>query len=67
MKTLKFSRLVVISDTENSANQFMFQDHLNLIISKDKNTVGKSTLVKMILWTIGCDVEFADEWKTHNF
>lgn len=64
MKSLKFNRLLVISDTLKAGNQFQFQDQLNLI-KANQNSVGKSTLVKLIFWCLGCDPFMDTTW--HNF
>lgn len=62
MKVLKFNRLVLMSDSEKSANQFNFQNRFNLITGID-NSIGKSSLIKSILWTFGCEPKFDDTWK----
>lgn len=65
MQSLKFSRLLVISNSEKSANQFEFSQTLNLITATD-NSVGKSTLLKLIFWTFGCEPEFDTTWKSKD-
>ena len=65
MKNLKFNRLLVMSDTLKAGNQFQFQNKLNLIKATD-NSVGKSTLVKLIFWTLGCDPYFDSTWKNFD-
>lgn len=62
MKKLFLKSLTIVSDIEESANQFIFQKS-NLILSKD-NSVGKSTLIDMIFWTLGCNVSFKPEWQS---
>lgn len=62
MKKLFLKSLTIVSDVEKSANQFIFQKS-NLILSKD-NTVGKSTLIDMIFWTLGCNISFKPEWQS---
>lgn len=62
MKKLFLKSLTIVSDVEESANQFIFQKS-NLILSKD-NSVGKSTLIDMIFWTLGCNVSFKPEWQS---
>lgn len=62
MKNLKFKRLVLVSDTTRSANQFTFQDRFNLVTGKN-NSIGKSSLVKNIFWALGCEPEFDETWK----
>lgn len=65
MKGLRFQRLVLISDSKKLANQFEFPKRLNLVTGND-NSVGKSSLVKSLFWTIGCDPEFDQEWKSND-
>lgn len=47
MPNLKFKRLLILSNSTKSANQFEFSETLNLITAAD-NSVGKSTLVKLL-------------------
>lgn len=65
MQSLKFSRLLVLSNSEKLANQFEFSKTLNLITATD-NSVGKSTLLKLIFWTLGCEPEFDTTWKSKD-
>lgn len=65
MKGLQFQRLVLLSDSKKSANQFEFPKRFNLVTGKD-NSIGKSTLVKSLYWAIGCDPKFDKEWKSND-
>jgi len=65
MRSLKFQRLVLISDSKKLANQFTFPKRLNLITGED-NSIGKSTLAKSLLWSLGCDPVFDEEWKSNE-
>ncbi|MGG7952896.1 hypothetical protein PGN61_11360 [Klebsiella aerogenes] len=38
---------------------------MNLITGKD-NSIGKSTLAKSLLWSLGCDPVFDEEWKSND-
>jgi len=62
MSHLKFRQLLVISNSAKSANQFHFQ-RLNLVIADD-NSVGKSTLAKLLFWSFGCEPEFDTTWNS---
>lgn len=62
MKNLKFSRIILLSDSQKSANLFEFAPGYNLITGKD-NSIGKTTLIKCLLWGLGCDPTFDDKWK----
>lgn len=65
MRSLKFQRLVLISDSKRLANQFTFRKRLNLITGED-NSIGKSTLAKSLLWSLGCDPVIDEEWKSND-
>lgn len=62
MQNLVFKRITIASDTQKSANQFTFQSKFNLITGND-NSIGKSTLAKMLFWSLGCDPELDTTWK----
>lgn len=62
MKNLIFKRVVLVSDSQKSANQFEFQKKYNLITGND-NSAGKSSLVKVLLWTLGCKPAFKKSWE----
>lgn len=61
MPNLKFRQLLILSDSAKSANQFRFK-RLTLITAND-NSVGKSTLVKLLLWGLGCEPTLDTTWK----
>ncbi|WP_349782534.1 hypothetical protein [Xanthomonas arboricola] len=61
MKKLAFKRLVVASDSLRSGNQFEFKPRFNLITAND-NSFGKSTLAKLLFWTLGGDPAFDATW-----
>lgn len=61
MQNLKFNQLLILSNSERLANVFQFQSHLNLIIAAENN-VGKSTIVKLLFWTLGCELAFDTKW-----
>lgn len=62
MKNLYFKQLLVLSNTQKSGNQFRFSKRYNLVIADD-NSVGKSTLAKLLFWTFGAEPELAKSWK----
>lgn len=64
MKEMYFTRLTIISKTAKKAAQFDFSKTYNLILSNEKNSVGKSSLVKNIFWSFGCEPQFDDNWKS---
>lgn len=61
MPSLRFKQLLVISNSEKSANRFTFGPNLNLITANDNN-VGKSTIVKLLFWAFGCEPFFDTTW-----
>jgi len=63
MRSLIFDQLSVRSSSQRLANQFVFSKTLNLITAKD-NSVGKTTLVKLLYWTFGCEVFFDTTWES---
>src|SRR5690554_4357011 len=65
MKSLKFKRLLVLSNSIKSANLFEFSPNLNLITAND-NSVGKSTLLKLIFWGLGCEPELDTTWTNQD-
>jgi hypothetical protein len=62
MKNLVFQQLVVISESKKLGNLFKFNPHLNLITAKN-NSFGKSTLAKLLVWTLGCEPYLDPTWK----
>ncbi|EMJ3157147.1 hypothetical protein AAEY46_004227 [Yersinia enterocolitica] len=64
MKKLILKKIMILSDSGKSARQFEFGEHLTLITADDDNSVGKSTLAKMIFWTFGCEPIFSEVWRT---
>ncbi|QEW05357.1 coiled-coil domain-containing protein [Nitrincola iocasae] len=64
MKNFIFKRVVILSDTQKSASQFVFQKKYNLITGGLDHSVGKTSLVKAMLWAIGCEPhDLSKSWK----
>lgn len=64
MKNFIFKRVVILSDTQKSASQFVFQKKYNLITGGLDHSVGKTSLVKAMLWAIGCEPhDISASWK----
>lgn len=61
MKNLYFKQLLVLSNTQESGNQFKFSKRYNLIIADD-NSVRKSTLAKLLFWVFGAEPELDKTW-----
>ncbi|MGQ1274058.1 hypothetical protein ACT44O_09405 [Acinetobacter baumannii] len=54
-----------MSNSQKSANQFNFHPRYNLITGNN-NSIGKSTLAKLLLWTIGCSPALDKTWKIQD-
>lgn len=54
-----------MSNSQKSANQFHFHPKYNLITG-DNNSIGKSTLAKLLLWTLGCSTHHDPTWKSFD-
>ncbi len=63
MRKLILEKIIIISHSTKSARQFEFGKNLTLITANDGNSVGKSTLAKMIFWSFGCEPLFSNVWK----
>lgn len=63
MRKLILEKITIISHSTKSARQFEFGRNLTLITADDGNSVGKSTLAKMVFWSFGCDPLFSPVWK----
>ena len=65
MPNLIFKQLTVASDTQSAANQFQFHPRFNLITAND-NSVGKSTIAKLLQWTLGAEPILDTTWKNFD-
>jgi hypothetical protein len=65
MPNLVFKRLTIASDTQKSANQYNFKPRFNLITGND-NSLGKSTLAKLLFWTLGGDPDLDFTWQSFD-
>ena len=63
MRNLIFTSLTIASPSQRSANRFEFHPQFNLITGPD-NSIGKSTLVKLLLWALGCDPVLDSTWTS---
>lgn len=61
MKRIILKNLIVISKKEHKSREINLDKGLNIIIGKNKT--GKSSLVKSIFHTLGCNVKMEKEWK----
>lgn len=65
MPNLVFKRLTIASDILRSANQYNFKPRFNLITGND-NSIGKSTLAKLLFWTLGGDPSLDVTWLSFD-
>lgn len=63
MRSLIFNSLTIASPSQKCANRFEFHPQFNLITGPD-NSIGKSTLVKLLLWTFGCEPGLDSTWTS---
>jgi len=61
MKRLLIKKLIVISDSEKSSRELDFEKGLNIIIGENKT--GKSSLIKSMFYTFGCQTKLESDWK----
>jgi hypothetical protein len=61
MERLLIKKLIVISEFEKTSREIELEKGLNIIIGINKT--GKSSLIKSIFYSFGCDVLFEDVWK----
>ena len=63
MRSLQFKKLWLVSETERRARSIEFNPKMTLLVGK--NHTGKSTLVKHIFKTLGCEVKGkTDRWDS---
>lgn len=55
MKSLRFKKLWLVSETERAARSISFHPKLTLMVGK--NHTGKSTILKHLFRTLGCEVK----------
>lgn len=60
MKTVYFKRLILVSTVLKKSREIKFDDVT--VITGDKNTTGKSSIIKSLYYTLGANVVFEDEW-----
>jgi energy-coupling factor transporter ATP-binding protein EcfA2 len=63
MKSLRFKKLWLVSETSRAARSIEFNPKMTLLVGK--NHTGKSTLVKHIFKTLGCETKGkSDRWDS---
>lgn len=60
MRRMQLIKLLVVSKKTVEAKEITFNDGLNIILGENKT--GKSSLIKSIFYTLGCEVPFEKEW-----
>ena len=61
MERFQIQKLIVISEKEKKSKEILFKAGLNIILGKNKT--GKSSLIKSIFYTLGCEVKMEPSWK----
>lgn len=61
MERFQLQKLIVISEKEQKSKEILFKAGLNIILGKNKT--GKSSLIKSIFYTLGCEVKMEPSWK----
>lgn len=63
-KQLIIKKIIIISKTENSSIEVPLGSGLNIILGMNKT--GKSSLIKTIFYSFGCEVKFDADWEKLN-
>lgn len=61
MKRFVIKKIIVISDNIKSSLEVSFEKGLNIIIGENK--YGKSSIIKSIFYTLGCETQMDKSWK----
>lgn len=61
MRRFLIKKLIVISKNDKKSKELNFENGLNIIIGKNKT--GKSSLIKSVFHTLGCEVKMEPSWK----
>lgn len=65
MINLIVRKLQILSEKEKKAKIIEFSPTITVLTSEE-NTVGKSSVVKMVLWVLGCEPKFKADWNIKN-
>ncbi|MGR6544843.1 hypothetical protein [Paenibacillus tundrae] len=60
-KNLMIRKIIILSSTEETSIEVPFTKGLNIIIGKNKT--GKSSIIKTIFHSLGCEVKFDSDWE----
>ncbi|MCM3359541.1 hypothetical protein [Psychrobacillus sp. MER TA 171] len=63
MNRFIIQKLIVISEKEKKSREIDFKTGMNIIIGKNKT--GKSSIIKSIFYTLGCEVKMEPSWKNN--
>lgn len=61
MERFLIKKLIVISDKEKASFEAEFDKGLNIVIGQNKT--GKSSIIKSIFYTLGCETHMEGSWK----
>ena len=60
-----YKELLIVDKKEKKARKIQFKKGINIITS-DLNSVGKTSLSLMLLYSFGAKVKFSDKWHLDN-
>lgn len=63
--SIYYKELLIFDKEKGKARKFEFKDGINIITSQ-LNSVGKTSLSLMLLYSFGAKVKFSDKWKLNN-
>jgi hypothetical protein len=63
-KQLMIKKILIISRSEEASLEVSLNRGLNIILGKNKT--GKSSLIKTIFYSFGCEVKFDEDWEKLN-
>ena len=61
MKRFLIKKIILISNNEKTSFETDFDKGLNILIGKNKT--GKSSIIKSIFYTLGCNTYIEESWK----
>ena len=60
-----YKELLIVDKKEKKARKIQFKKGINIVTS-DLNSVGKTSLSLMLLYSFGAKVKFSDKWHLDN-
>lgn len=63
--SIYYKSLLIFDKEKQTARKIVFQPGINIVTSK-QNSVGKTSLSLMLLYSFGAKVKFSDKWNLNN-